>query len=734
MKKASGVDLHASGFEENIMDGGGGGGGDESNPSNFDGMEGLLDVSEASMFYGDDFPPLPDFPCMSSSSSSSTAPAPVKVMTCSSSSSSSASSSSVASWAVLKSDAEDDLVERSQHYYHHYHQDQRDVSASALSSTDSMEIQRPGDEMTCMDVMENFGCLDLLENNDIWDPSSIFNQHQTPLEFDPPPEGLLHFSAQQQQQAQQFVSQNEVQQQGSNPSDDLAMVFFEWLKSNKESISAEDLRSIKLKRATIECAAKRLGGGKEGMKQLLKLILEWVQNNKLQKKQRLKEAAASASASASASGVATSQFPYQYQDSFQNPNPNPNPNPSVLPHPDLNQCFPPSTSWIPHQQPYVTDPAAATVMPTYPRMVGGYMSTDPFSSGTSATPLNQNINVHPNNYPHPSSTSYHHHLQPQPQQQHMIDSTRSWPQAHFSVPPSNYYSYPDHNNFPPAPVQVQPMVSYGNQHYPSQYFPGQGSDGLMRLGSSATKEARKKRMARQRRSFSHHPRHHHNHQQNQATEQHSRLGRDKCTSGGGVHANKPPVGNWVYWPSASASTSVVVPPAEPQATKSHKADRQAPQTQNSQRQTASGKRQGLKSEKNLRFLLQKVLKQSDVGSLGRIVLPKKEAETHLPELDARDGISIAMEDIGTSRVWNMRYRFWPNNKSRMYLLENTGDFVRSNGLQEGDSIVLYSDIKCGKYMIRGVKVRPTGPKSEGKRPGKAPKGQCTSPDRSDSPK
>ncbi|XP_066311582.1 regulatory protein viviparous-1-like [Miscanthus floridulus] len=115
--------------------------------------------------------------------------------------------------------------------------------------------------------------------------------------------------------------------------------------------------------------------------------------------------------------------------------------------------------------------------------------------------------------------------------------------------------------------------------------------------------------------------------------------------------------------------------------------------------------QGAKAYKNLRFLLQKVLKQSDVGSLGRIVLPKKEAEVHLPELKSRDGISIPMEDIGTSRVWNMRYRFWPNNKSRMYLLENTGEFVRSNELQEGDFIVIYSDVKSGKYLIRGVKVR-----------------------------
>jgi hypothetical protein len=35
---------------------------------------------------------------------------------------------------------------------------------------------------------------------------------------------------------------------------------------------------------------------------------------------------------------------------------------------------------------------------------------------------------------------------------------------------------------------------------------------------------------------------------------------------------------------------------------------------------------------------------------------QKEAEMHLPELKSRDGISIPMEDIGTSQVWSMRYR------------------------------------------------------------------------------
>ncbi|KAF5930617.1 hypothetical protein HYC85_031490 [Camellia sinensis] len=101
------------------------------------------------------------------------------------------------------------------------------------------------------------------------------------------------------------------------------------------------------------------------------------------------------------------------------------------------------------------------------------------------------------------------------------------------------------------------------------------------------------------------------------------------------------------------------------------------------------------------------------------IFDQKEAETHLPQLDARDGITITMEDIGTSRIWNLRYRFWPNNKSRMYLLENTGDFVRANGLQEGDFIVIYSDVKCGKY------VRQPGAKAEGKKLAKGHRNQRT---------
>ncbi|KAG6471213.1 hypothetical protein ZIOFF_072314 [Zingiber officinale] len=77
----------------------------------------------------------------------------------------------------------------------------------------------------------------------------------------------------------------------------------------------------------------------------------------------------------------------------------------------------------------------------------------------------------------------------------------------------------------------------------------------------------------------------------------------------------------------------------------------------------------------LRFLLQKELRNSDVSQLGRIVLPKKEAEAYLPNLTYREGIAINMDDLENLHVWTFKYRFWPNNRSRMYILENTGDDV-----------------------------------------------------------
>ncbi|PIA25704.1 hypothetical protein AQUCO_10800003v1 [Aquilegia coerulea] len=628
----------------------------------------------------DDFPPLPDFPCISSSSSSSCSSAPVMpnnnpTKSSSSSSASSSSSSSVTSWI------------------HHNNKDnQQDYAPDqALLSTGSFEIPHEEGGLgrlasdDYMDVMEELGGMDLLDSDDIWDPSTLF-----------PCDGLedIDFDKHQNEENEEAMiiqrtnsSQSDGHQQ-EKPSEDLAMVFFEWLKSNKESISAEDLRSIKLKRSTIECAAKRLGGGKEGMKQLLKLILEWVQNHQLQKK-RMKE------------GDNSSSLPSQVVLPTVQQNPNLNPSSTSSPNPspvDLNTnsyMVPSMSQWVPHHhhQPYIPN-STTSVFPSM--MYGGYMGEPVYNNGVSIPPV--------------SPTSFNN--------QTSIPQTWPPPTHNYSPSTAHYNVFPDQTAQVVSVPQLQTRAytPFGNP-YPCQLYPTAGGDRLVRLGSSATKEARKKRMARQKRFFSHSRSHSHQHQQTNETRLIANDTNCAITS-------QSPNPSWLYWPSSPSTTTSPSPSSmlisDPPPQLLPQGDQQTMQSQQFQRQTGLDRRQGFKTgpEKNLKFLLQKVLKQSDVGNLGRIVLPKKEAETYLPGLDARDGISIAMEDIGSSRIWNMRYRFWPNNKSRMYLLENTGEFVRSNGLQEGDFIVIYSDTKCGKYLIRGVKVRQPGSKSEVKKQGK----------------
>ncbi|XP_073026813.1 B3 domain-containing transcription factor ABI3-like [Primulina eburnea] len=620
-------------------------------------QENFLDVNEDSVFYGD-FPPLPDFPCMSSSSSSSSV-SPAANPTAATSSSSRASSSPT---------AEEDTGQRN--FQQIKGGDQVKAERAALPSTASMEITPPSEyvgvgNVDCIDVMETFGYMDLLDSNDIWDPSSVF-QSENPQEFTedqqaaamvPLPQDQKMLSEEENDDGLNFIHGNS----------ELAMLFFEWLKQNKDYISAEDMRNIKLKRSTIESASKRLGSTKEGKKQLLKLILEWVEQFQLQKN-RTRESGHQSTLPSQETAPNLVFNPNSYSYSNMNYNPQ-------YPHPTT--CFP-INPWMPPQV------AGAATMVTQSPAMEGYSGGDPYTNYNHAAPLNYQV---ANGIPYLAAAEYS-----------SVEHAQSWaPMAPFTMPPPSQFSpFPDNGNLFPQPYNL-----YGN---PYLLFDKNG-ERLVKLGSLATKEARKKRMARQRSLYSYHNRRNSNPNQNheQINDQH--VVADDCENG----SQERPAEDCMYWSSvaSSASSSMVatVPPVD---------ETQQP---NYPRHGASDRRQqqGWKTEKNLKFLLQKVLKQSDVGNLGRIVLPKKEAESHLPELDSRDGIPIAMEDIGTSRVWNMRYRFWPNNKSRMYLLENTGEFVRMNGLQEGDFIVIYSDMKCGKYMIRGVKVRQPGTKLEGKK-------------------
>ncbi|XP_076932219.1 B3 domain-containing transcription factor ABI3-like isoform X2 [Bidens hawaiensis] len=631
----------------------------------------LQQMNDPSMFYNDQFPQIPEFPCMSSSSSSSSNPAPAKpISSATTISTASSMSSSAASWAELHSEYGDGgqrdvkpfegiRVNRNSNIINNSNNNNNNNNNNNININNDNRSER----VDCMDVMENYGYMDLIDGNEMWDPSSIFEQN--------PPD---------MQPESEVVQDGEMKDGGGGGGegrlDELGTMFFEWLKSNKELVSAEDMRNIKIKKSTVECASKRLGSSTEGKKQLLKLILEWVQHHQLQRKN-------SACGEAAANAAAT-LYPFQ-------------PPPPPPPPFNCNTWTPPQ--WISPYPPYMADGNAVGMVapqvqppPTFSYMGGGYDS---------------GLNCHSNPYNNTGSGDYG-----------GLESAPSWnpSQITMAVPQSPYTNqFPDVGNsyapqiMPLAPGYPEPFSYNLAANY------GGADDQRLTVASSATKEARKKRMARQRRTYFHHHHHSRNNKNNQpnhvASSDHqpqAMVVADNCSG-------QSQVGNWLYWPQPPSAATFPPPPPMEVPNQSSSVPQQSGDRQS--KQTSSDKLQGLKTEKNLKFLLQKVLKQSDVGSLGRIVMPKKEAETHLPDLDSRDGITLPMEDIGTSQVWNMRYRFWPNNKSRMYLLENTGDFVKANGLQEGDFIVLYSNVKCGKYLIRGVKVRqPASGKSEGKKP------------------
>ncbi|KAF8096561.1 hypothetical protein N665_0306s0018 [Sinapis alba] len=109
----------------------------------------------------------------------------------------------------------------------------------------------------------------------------------------------------------------------------------------------------------------------------------------------------------------------------------------------------------------------------------------------------------------------------------------------------------------------------------------------------------------------------------------------------------------------------------------------------------------------LRVLLVKHLKNSDVGSLGRIVLPKREAERNLPELSTKEGMIVEMRDADSMQNWSFKYKFWSNNKSRMYVLENTGEFVTKKRVEIGDFLTIYEDESKNLYFsIRKYEDKP----------------------------
>ncbi|KAE8715166.1 HSI2-like 1 isoform 2 [Hibiscus syriacus] len=137
-------------------------------------------------------------------------------------------------------------------------------------------------------------------------------------------------------------------------------------------------------------------------------------------------------------------------------------------------------------------------------------------------------------------------------------------------------------------------------------------------------------------------------------------------------------------------------------------------------------------------LFEKMLSASDAGRIGRLVLPKKCAETSLEfgvvhlsfpsiviymttlssltKLESRDRLIshqylsqkgyLKVQD-SKGKEWVFQFRFWPDNNSRMYVLEGVTPCLQDMQLQAGD-IVTFSRLEPGEMLVMGFrKAAPT---------------------------
>ncbi|OIW04413.1 hypothetical protein TanjilG_32605 [Lupinus angustifolius] len=100
-------------------------------------------------------------------------------------------------------------------------------------------------------------------------------------------------------------------------------------------------------------------------------------------------------------------------------------------------------------------------------------------------------------------------------------------------------------------------------------------------------------------------------------------------------------------------------------------------------------------------LFEKVLSASDAGRIGRLVLPKACAEAYFPHISHSEGIPLQFQDV-KGNEWTLQFRFWPNNNSRMYVLEGVTPCIQSMQLNAGDTVT-FSRIDPGDKFVLGFR-------------------------------
>lgn len=123
----------------------------------------------------------------------------------------------------------------------------------------------------------------------------------------------------------------------------------------------------------------------------------------------------------------------------------------------------------------------------------------------------------------------------------------------------------------------------------------------------------------------------------------------------------------------------------------------------------------LKSDCTITPLFEKVLSASDAGRIGRLVLPKACAEAYFPTINSSEGLPIRIQDV-KGKEWTFQFRFWPNNNSRMYVLEGVTPCIQNLELQAGDTVI-FSRLNPGEKLVVGCrKAAVAADAQEGKTP------------------
>ncbi|KAL1365057.1 hypothetical protein HN51_013165 [Arachis hypogaea] len=109
-------------------------------------------------------------------------------------------------------------------------------------------------------------------------------------------------------------------------------------------------------------------------------------------------------------------------------------------------------------------------------------------------------------------------------------------------------------------------------------------------------------------------------------------------------------------------------------------------------------------------LFQKTLSASDAGRIGRLVLPKKCAEAYFPPISQPEGLPLKILDA-KGKEWIFQFRFWPNNNSRMYVLEGVTPCIQSMQLQAGDTVT-FSRLEPEGKLVMGFRKASTATQSD----------------------